>query len=238
MKKIVGDDKLSIVSTYGIYFLISALISYLIGSASFSIIVTKMIGDKTDIRSKGSGNAGFTNVLRTTGKVPAILTFVGDFLKGVIAVWIGREIIISLTGTNDIILLEYISYVSGFFCVIGHLYPCYFGFKGGKGILTAWSIMLLIDWRVFLAVISIFLVVVVITKVISLGSLSAAVSYFPTIFLFTYFTNYKMSKDVNYLIFVSVVSLTLSLIVIIKHRSNIRRLINGTEGKLKIKNKG
>lgn len=228
---------MSILSNYWIYFLISALISYLIGSISFSIIVTKMIGDKTDIRSKGSGNAGFTNVLRTTGKVPAILTFVGDFLKGVIAVWIGREILINFTGTSDVILLSYISYVSGFFCVVGHLYPCYFGFRGGKGILTAWSIMLLIDWRVFLVVISIFLIVVVVTKIISLGSLSAAVSYFPTIFLFTYFTDYKLLKDVNYLIFVSAVSLTISLIVIMKHSSNIYRLINGTEGKLQIKNK-
>ena len=218
--------------TYGIWFLISAVLSYVIGSVSFSIIVARMSGDRKDIRNKGSGNAGFTNVLRTVGVVPALLTFAGDFLKGVLAVWLGRILITNVAGINDSVLVSYICYVSGFFCVIGHLYPCFFGFRGGKGILTAWSVMLLIDFRVFLIVISVFLVVLFFTKIVSLASLSAAVAYFPTIFLTTYLTNYKATNNLDYLIFVSVMSITISLIVIIRHKSNILRLINGTEKRI------
>ncbi len=217
---------------YGIWFLIGSVLSYLIGSVSFSIIAAKLSGDRTDIRSKGSGNAGFTNVLRTVGLAPAMATFAGDFLKGVAAVWLGRTILTLATGTSDVILLSSMSYLCGLCCVVGHLYPCFFGLRGGKGILTAWSIMLLIDWRVFLVVISIFLVVLIVTKIVSLASLSAAVAYSPTIFLFTYFTNYKIYYNLTYLIFVSIVSVVISAMAIVKHRSNIERLLAGSEKKI------
>ena len=130
--------------------LIVAVISYLLGSLSFSIIFTKFF-EKKDIRTMGSGNAGATNVLRSVGPKAAICTFIFDFLKGVASVLIGK-LIFSMMLPSGVLLpemVQYGTYIAGFSCVFGHMFPIYFGFRGGKGILTTAAIIALIDWRVF-----------------------------------------------------------------------------------------
>ena len=122
---------------------ITALIAYLLGSISFAIIVSKVYAHD-DVRKYGSKNAGMTNILRTYGKLPAFFTLLGDFLKGVLAVVIGRWIFsaMGITAFDA-------GYVAGFFALLGHLYPVYFGFKGGKGVLTSLGIILVVNYGSF-----------------------------------------------------------------------------------------
>ena len=137
--------------------LLSALIAYLLGSINTAVLVTGIVTKgKKDIRQMGSGNAGFTNVLRSVGKVPAIITIVCDALKCIIAVLIGGFIFsfasVAFQGESPIFINELINcgkYVAGIFCILGHSYPVYFHFKGGKGVVTAAALMLTEDWRVF-----------------------------------------------------------------------------------------
>ena len=139
---------------------LSAVISYIIGGVNASIIVTKIFDHGRDIRESGSGNAGFTNVLRTKGKKLAVITFIIDFAKGVVAIALTHFVMKYCCGTiENSVQFKFAEYFSCFCCVLGHVYPCFFKFHGGKAILTAWSAMLLIDWRVFIWLISIFLIV-------------------------------------------------------------------------------
>ena len=148
--------------------LLSALIAYLLGSINTAVLVTGIVTKgKKDIRQMGSGNAGFTNVLRSVGKVPAIITIVCDALKCIIAVLIGGFIFsfasVAFQGESPIFINELINcgkYVAGIFCILGHSYPVYFHFKGGKGVVTAAALMLTEDWRVFIAIIVTFLIVI------------------------------------------------------------------------------
>lgn len=213
---------------WGILFII-LLMSYLIGGINFSILAT---GSK-DIRSMGSGNAGFTNVLRSVGKGPAIITFLGDFAKGVLAVWLSGVIIKFIPNlAKNPESVSYILYMSAFFCVLGHIYPCFFGFRGGKGILTGWSVTLLIDFRVFLIVISVFLVLLFIKKIVSLASIFAAAAFPISTFFMLYLDLKNGFGNVYYIMICTLIAFLTSLLVIIKHKSNILRLISGTEGKI------
>ena len=209
------------------------LLSYLIGAVNFSILATKNIFKQEDIRTMGSGNAGFTNVLRSAGKGPAIVTFIGDFSKGVLAVWLGK--VISMLDpfiTKDSELVKYFMFLAGIACVIGHIYPCFFEFKGGKGILTGWSITLLIDLRVFFTVISVFLVVLFITKIVSLASIFAASSYPIATFMFYYMDFKRFNGSIYYVIICTTIAFLTAILVVLKHKSNILRLISGTEKKI------
>lgn len=193
------------------------LISYLLGSANFSIIISKIY--KKDIRKMGSGNAGFSNALRSFGVLFAILTFIGDFAKGFLSVYLGKILLNKCDISNELMFLVLV----GFFCCMGHMYPCFFKFKGGKGILTTWAFNLLINWKIFLTLIITFLIILLIFKIISLASISAAVIYPISTLIFT---NSISSFAI---------SLALSIIIIIKHKSNIKRLIDGKENKISIK---
>ncbi len=193
--------------------------SYLIGCVNSSIVVTKMLKIDKDIRKLGSGNAGFTNTLRTLGKKAAILTFIGDFAKGVLAVWISI-LILDIINSDNLYLL----YLSSFMCVLGHICPCFFKFRGGKGILTAWASTLLIDFRVFLILISVFLILFLFSKIISLGSVAAAISYPISVYFMRYCS-----------LVPCVISLVTSLVVIFKHKDNIKRMLSGTEKKISVK---
>jgi glycerol-3-phosphate acyltransferase PlsY len=205
---------------------------------NFSIIVTKF-KKANDIRTLGSGNAGFTNVLRSVGAGPAIITFAGDFLKGVLAVYISGLIIqINPAAAGNMFILKCGAYLSGFACVLGHLYPCFFKFKGGKGILTSWSATLLIDYRIFLIMISIFLIVLIASKIVSLGSLAAAVSYPAITFLVTYFSDCSENFNTAYVLMCTAIAFIMGAIIAYKHISNIKRLINGTEQKISSKKRG
>lgn len=204
------------------------VLAYLIGSLNFSIVFSKIFGRK-DIRELGSGNAGFSNSLRSCGVSFSILVFLGDFLKGVVVLLFGKFLL------NYFVSNFYINYPAVtlilicFFCCIGHVFPCFFGFRGGKGILTAWACSLLIDWRIFLSLIVIFLVVLIISKIVSLSSIVSALFY-PFLFLIFLPKIPEISYWISFLI-----SLVLSIIVIVKHRGNIRRIIAGKEKKLSVK---
>ena len=234
---------LSHLSNYTLPAVVTALVSYLLGSISFSIIFTKLF-DKKDIRTMGSGNAGATNVLRSVGKVPAILTFIGDFGKGVLAIVIGKMIFMtfSVYHTVPFTIQQYGAYIAGFSSILGHIYPLYFKFKGGKGVLTTAAMMLLIDYRVFLILGIVFLIVFVSTRIVSLSSIIAAGGYPIATFIITYFLDYKHNLGVpnsdftlNYVIIATLVTALIGGLVVIKHKENIKRILAGTEKKIRSK---
>ena len=198
---------------------ITALIAYLLGSISFAIIVSKVYAHD-DVRKYGSKNAGMTNILRTCGKLPAFFTLLGDFLKGVLAVVIGRWIF----STMGITAFD-AGYVAGFFALLGHLYPVYFGFKGGKGVLTSLGIILVVNPLVFFILLIIFLPILFITKIVSLISITGALLY-PVI---TLVVDLCLRKPA---LFDVLFAALFSVIVIYKHKDNIRRLLNGTEKRI------
>ncbi|HEX2985570.1 MAG TPA: glycerol-3-phosphate 1-O-acyltransferase PlsY [Caproiciproducens sp.] len=225
---------------------IVAVISYFLGSISFSIIFTKAFAHNTDIRTLGSGNAGATNVLRSVGPKAAAFTFIFDFAKGAISVLIGRYVFlyIGIMAGVPAETMQYVSqygaYIAGVLCVIGHIYPVYFGFKGGKGILTSAAMIALIDWRVFLIVISLFLLVFITTKIVSLSSILAAAAFPVSSFFITFFADYRSGRGSvppTYVFVTTAIALLMAVILIYKHKANIIRIINGTEKKITVHKK-
>lgn len=221
--------------------LLTAIIAYLLGSINTAVIVTKIVTKGKDIRTMGSGNAGFTNVLRSVGKVPAIFTIVCDALKCVIAVIVGWIIFSSIQADGEVLSHEYANcgkYIAGIFCILGHSYPIYFNFKGGKGVVTAAALIASEDWRVFIFVILTFLIVFVCTKIISASSITAAGLYFVYTFLITFIFDYKKGYfSLNYVILSTVATFVIGLFIIVKHKENIGRLIRGEEKKITAKKK-
>ena len=221
--------------------LLVALIAYLIGSVNLSIILSKLM-NKGDIREQGSKNAGTTNTLRVLGKGPALLVFIWDILKGVIAIFIAR-VCANAIGANlegqPADLHNYIYTIgimlSSLAVVLGHNYPAFFGFKGGKGVATSLGVILAIEWRIGLICLAAGVVGIAIFQFVSVGSLIAAIEYpiliciiggqFDTAFL----SNFKIRA--LYILF----SFVLALMVIFRHRTNIERIKNGTENKLKFR---
>ena len=194
-------------------YLIIIITAYLLGNISTSYIVAKRLAG-VDIRTQGSGNAGSTNVLRTLGKKAGALTFIGDVLKGLIAVLIARLI---AYGVNlDDTTCAYIAVVA---VVLGHNYPVFLGFKGGKGVATSLGSMLGMNPLVALLCLGFFIIIVAITKYVSLGSM-LGIGLSPVIMMINHNT-----KGV-------LVTLFLTISVAITHRENIKRLLNGTERKL------
>lgn len=216
-----------------------ALAAYLLGSISFAIIVTHFARHR-DIRDSGSGNAGATNVLRSVGKLPALLTLLGDVGKAVAAILLGRLIFSVLAPEYPLEQFGFLpAYIAGLFCFLGHLYPCYFGFKGGKGVLTAAGMMGLIDWRALVFCLAAFGVVFLITHIVSVSSVAAAAFYPIATFVITYFFKYLpqagasgQAYQLSFCVFETVMALLIGLIVIVKHRSNLKRLVKGEEKKI------
>ena len=200
-------------------YIIVSIIAYLLGSISFSVIFSKKIGG-FDVRTKGSGNAGSTNVLRTVGKKAAVLTLLCDCLKGVVAVLVA-VIAGNIAKSVDSALLVQLA---GIFVVVGHSFPIFFKFKGGKGVATSLGVILIINWRIGLICLVFALLLMILTKFVSLGSVAAAI-LFPVLTIFIH-SNYIVSG--NYIIF----GIILALFVIYNHRSNINRLLEGKENKL------
>ncbi|MEG1429314.1 MAG: glycerol-3-phosphate 1-O-acyltransferase PlsY [Hydrogenoanaerobacterium sp.] len=210
---------MSIPFEVGIGILVVAFCSYLLGSISWSVIISKIFYHK-DVRDFGSGNAGMTNVLRTFGKNAAFAVTIGDFAKSIITVAISRAVFGNLFGD----LWFDIGYIAGIFTILGHMFPLYFHFKGGKGVLTALGMVLVIDWKVFLIVLLIAIPVLFISKIVSVASLTGAVLY-PVV---TYIVLYLSGKPA----FVDTVcACAIALIVVYMHRENIKRLLSGTEYK-------
>lgn len=204
-------------------YVIIAIIAYAIGSISFSVIFSKKFAG-FDVREKGSKNAGSTNVLRTVGKKAAALTLVCDALKGVVAVLLAVLAGKIVKNLDNALLVQ----ISGIAVIIGHTFPIFFGFKGGKGVATSLGVLLIVNWQIGLICLVFALVVMMLTKMVSAGSVMAAI-LFPVLTLFIA-KEYFIIQG-NYLIF----SVIMALIVMFNHRSNIKRLLNGTENKISLK---
>lgn len=202
-------------------YIIMAVIAYLIGSVNFSVILSKKIAG-FDVREKGSGNAGSTNMLRSVGKGAAALTLICDILKGVVAIGIAILLGNIFNVQNKSVLVQ----IAGLLVVIGHTFPVFFGFKGGKGVATSLGVILLSNWKIGLICLVFALLLMVLTRMVSLGSISAAI-LFPVLTLFIN-TNYIVQEGSSYLIY----SILLAVLVVFNHRENVKRLLNGTENKL------
>lgn len=214
-------------------FIFALILSYLLGSVNFAIIFSEMFTHE-DVRNHGSGNAGMTNVVRTAGKLPGILTLVCDILKGAAAVAIGRFLLMPYVHEqlgSDWTLPIYGAFFCGICCMLGHIFPVFFGFKGGKAVATTVGITLVIDWRITLTALAVFLVLFLITKIVSVGSIVAAASVPVTAFL--YFPMFGTSAgDCGSRTAVTVLALVFALIIIGKHRTNVIRIIHGEEKKI------
>lgn len=198
-------------------YLLTAVLSYLLGSLNFAVIISKYIL-KDDVRSHGSGNAGFSNMMRSFGALPAVATLVGDIVKGAAAVVLGRYII-GLEGG------KYGDFVGAYSVMAGHVFPIFFGFKGGKAIASALGVLFALNIKVFLAIAVIFVPIVPITGYVSLASVSGAFC-FPIILYIVRRLEGKV--DIAEIALAAI----LGGIIIYLHRSNIQRLMTGTENKL------
>ena len=190
--------------------LVVVFASYLLGSFNFAIIISGKLFNE-DVRTYGSGNAGMTNMLRTYGKKAAALTLLADALKAVIAILVGR-LIWGIVG----------AYAAGLACMIGHVFPVFYKFKGGKGVVVAAVTILMTNWRVGLILILFFVILVAGTKYISLGSVMCALIY--PLLLPRLMGN---APQITVLF-----AFGLMLIIVLKHTSNIKRLLSGTENKI------
>ena len=203
-------------------YILVAIIAYAIGSVNFSIIFSKKFAG-FDVREKGSGNAGTTNMLRSVGKGAAALTLICDILKGV-----GAVLVAFIIGkVSKHISPEILIQIAGFFAVVGHTFPVYFGFKGGKGVATALGILLLTNWQIGLICLVFAILVMALTRMVSLGSIMAAV-LFPVLTMFIT-ENYLVNG--KYVVF----GIAMAVLVIFNHRSNLKRIYKGEENRLSFK---
>lgn len=205
-------------------YIIIVVLAYLIGSINFSIIISKKMAG-FDVREKGSGNAGTTNMLRSVGKKAAALTLVCDILKGVVAIILAIIVGGIIKNTDKALLVQ----LAGIAVVIGHTFPIFFGFKGGKGVATSLGVLLLVNWKIGLICLVFAIVLMVLTKMVSVGSVGAAILY-PILVLFIG-TNFTVSEGTNYLVF----SILLAALVAFNHRANIKRILEGKENKISLK---
>lgn len=189
---------------------LTVLIGYLLGSISTGVLISKAFA-KTDIRTQGSGNAGTTNMLRILGRKMALFTFVGDMLKGIIAVFIGKWLVGGDLGG----LLGVVG------AVLGHYYPLYFGFKGGKGIATSFGSLLFVFPVHALLAFTVFIILVAATHYVSVGSIAAAITL-PLLVIITRFEQPALW----------IITACIGASVVWRHRANIKRLMNHTESKL------
>lgn len=218
---------------------IALALGYLLGSINSAILSVKLLKHE-DIRNFGSGNAGLTNTLRCFGKGCAILTLIGDLSKGVLAVFLSRLFAtllmpppfpyasLQIPGTYPDLYM--IGCLAGIAAILGHVFPLYHQFKGGKGVLVGVSIFLILDWKVFLILIGIFAVILAISKYVSLSSIIATACC-PFITLIMQYFWYPTYSPTELLIHFGLQCIMAGMIIFM-HRSNIERLKNGTERKL------
>ena len=206
---IVNPNILIVLST-----IVCIVVPYLLGSLNFGVIWSKLIY-KDDVRSHGSGNAGATNMLRNYGKKAGIITLLGDILKTVISCLFGI-----------LVWATYGAYIAGLFCMMGHMFPVFFKFKGGKGVACLAAMVLVTDWRAFLFLFFVFVVIVLGTKFVSLGSVIGAMLY-PVVLN-------RINPDVP---FGWLIATIVAALVVFMHRENIKRLLKGTENKISLGSK-
>ena len=214
---IIGDKTGVILDFGGIMFmimlgLICAVVGYFLGGINSAILISKAVYHE-DIRDFGSHNAGMTNMMRTYGKAAAFGTLIGDLMKTVIAVLVAR-----------LILGDMGAYIAGTASVIGHIYPCYFGFKGGKGVATAAMMVLMTNPVCFAILFTLFVILVLGFKYISLGSVMCLMLY-PV-----------LSNRLGVMgIVPTLCTFIVAILIVYKHKDNIKRLLNGTESKFSFK---
>ena len=206
-----------------IFIIIGMLIAYLLGSVNFAIIFTKLFKNQ-DIRKMGSGNAGFTNVLRSVGKAPAILTLFCDFAKGITAIILVRLIFIFVFGEYP---ETYVDYLVCFSALLGHVFPVFYGFKGGKGILVSFGTIMALSPIAALICLTVFVITLVVSKYVSLGSILAAITFPLAILLLSI-----LQKSY---VFEFLYAIPIALTIVLMHHQNIKRLLSHTENKLSIK---
>lgn len=205
-----------------IYILV-AIIAYFIGSISFSVIFSRKFAG-FDVRDKGSKNAGSTNVLRTVGKKAAAITLVCDILKGVVAILVA-VIVTKICKITDQQTIDILKYLAGFFAILGHTFPIFFEFRGGKGVATALGVLITLNWEIGLICLIFAIIIIAFTRMVSVGSILSAVLY-PILTIFMV----EESK-----LAATIISILIALLVIFNHRENLKRIKNGTENKLSFK---
>ncbi len=197
---------------------VALALGYLLGSLNTAVIVGKIYGK--DIRSHGSKSAGLTNTLRVLGKPAAVLVLLGDILKGIIACFIGLHLSVYVYSGEAVDCVSLLA--SGAGAVIGHNWPVYFGFKGGKGALTAAAVMFMLNWVMALISLGLFVTIVALTRYVSLGTICAAMFFVAISFIPAFGTTF----------YFHIFACLIATIIIFKHRENIKRLLSGTENKL------
>ena len=196
--------------------IVCTVVPYLLGSINFAVIISSKTY-KDDVREHGSGNAGMTNMLRTYGKKAAALTLGGDALKAILACLVGYFML----GLNG-------AYIAGFFCILGHMFPVFFKFKGGKGVVTTAASMLMCNPIVFLILLILFVLIVYIWRYISLASIMCVLLY-PVVL--NGVDTVLIGGSRAYIIF----TVLTTILVVLKHKDNLKRLLDGTENKFKFK---
>lgn len=212
-----------------ICYIIMLAVPYLMAGINFSIIVCRIKTGK-DIRTMGSGNAGLTNSLRVLGKPAAGIVLIGDVSKAALAVllvrlcfsWIGGVSTADFTSQ-----MKWAEYMAVFMAIVGHCFPLYYGFKGGKGVLAAISGIFVLDWRIACILLGIFIVIVSITKYVSLGSVIASSCFCIASPLFGFFSDKDPAWIVN-----AVIAAFCGALIVVRHKANIGRLIAHNEKKL------
>ena len=232
--------------------IILCIVGYLLGSISFAVIFSKLFTGK-DVREQGSGNAGMTNVMRTSGKLPGILTFLGDFLKGTFSVLIAMNFFAPLgeflfaKGVSGLSLMSYlpsieeivnpriVGYIVAIFCMLGHMFPVFFKFRGGKGVATIVGVAAAFNPLTALGCFVFFLIIVVCTKYVSLASILAVTLAIPMNAI-TYYFLYRGGEFIWLggleVLISTILVFIMSGMVVARHHENIGRLINGTERKI------
>jgi glycerol-3-phosphate acyltransferase PlsY len=208
---------------------LAALIAYFCGCFNGAVIVSKYIL-RDDVRTHGSGNAGLTNFQRTFGGGLTAVVILCDVLKAVVAILVAVALGNSMVSSCDLPLdqaqvVTLFKYWAALFCLLGHMFPCMFHFKGGKGILSGGTIVFMIDWRIALVVWGGFLILAVLTRYVSLGSCWAGGS-FPFATWFVYHN-----------VLLTLLGVIIGGLILYKHRGNIQRLLSGTESKFTFKKK-
>ena len=207
-------------------YIIIAIIAYMVGSINFSVLISKKMAG-FDVREKGSGNAGTTNMLRSVGKKAAVITLLCDILKGVVAILIAVIAGNIVKNVDRAALVQ----IAGILVVVGHTFPIFFEFKGGKGVATSLGVLMMINWKIGLICLVFAITIMAFSRMVSMGSIGAAI-LFPVLTLFISTNFIVEASGIKYFIF----SVILAAIVIFNHRENIKRIASGTENKLSFKN--
>ena len=212
--------------------MLAAAAGYLLGGINWAILITRWFVHK-DIRTFGSGNAGATNVLRSQGTLPAILTTIGDLAKSVFATWFGGWLLTNIhmadTAVDAQTLMLVGRYVAGLCCIIGHVLPVFYNFRGGKGVLATLGMFLVADWRVALMCLTLFIAIVAICRLVSLGSV-VAIGYGPLLIFILHVWVDKMNLPM--VVFTTAITVAVVAIIVIKHADNIKRLAAGKERRI------